>query len=170
MAVGCIHVRNAGPVAAKLKEMGRQGENYLRTSLRAGAVVMKNTEKEIAPRKSGLLASVLRIGTRKLRSGVIRAWVSPSGRALKTASRSGRNYSPWVEGGHFTGHRLAANFGRKFKSHHAKQEYMIASVAAGRKYIPGVHFVRKTFVIARGMTEEVIQNKLLSLIWGDWNS
>ena len=152
-----MKVTGAKEMEAKLRTMGKKAGNaYLKEALREAAKPVLSTMKSYAPKKSGVLERAIRIRAGRSGKGKVSVLVGP-GRKFFTGKAY---YAGFVNFGHFIGRRLAGKFSSKAKYHEA-------SVKAGKKFVPGKHFVERAYDASKGAAEGIAVKKLGELIQRD---
>jgi HK97 gp10 family phage protein len=140
MAAGTsIEVKGLKELEAKLRELAKP-QKIVRQGLRAGAKPIQKTAKALAPKQSGKLAKSIRVRAGKPnKKGRLTVIVTTSGK--DNLFTGATYYGAFVELGHFTGRRLKVK---------GKAAYHAASLAAGRKHVPGKHFMLRAAEQAAG--------------------
>ena len=154
-----FQVQGLKEVQEKLRQLGQKtAKKYVRKSLRAGAKPVLSQARSNAPVKTGLVRRSLRIVGGKGRKGVVQVRI-----VLGVKLYVGKSYyGAFVEIGHFTGRRL-----KGFKGANAKSQYRALSALAGRKFIPGKHFMRDAADSGHGNAIRVFASTLWELIAKD---
>jgi HK97 gp10 family phage protein len=140
MAAKAIEVRGVNELDRALRELERKvASQFAKDALKTGAKIIQAEQVREAPDRTGKLQRGIKIRAGRRRKGEVSVLITtPSAK-----SKSGAFYTDWVEGGHFTGKRLAK--GAEGKGAGAKRRYHELSLAAGRKFIPGQHFMQRGF-------------------------
>ncbi len=135
---------------------------FLKQSLRDGAAIVRNEAQADAPVLTGTTRKAIAIrAARSKKRGTVSVSVGLSSRSAGLKKQD--FYPKFVEFGHFAGKRVQG----KFFGASAKADYHKASTDAGRKFIPGRHFLEKAAnAVADAATAKAIAS-LWALIRGE---
>jgi len=143
-----LTVQGDRQVISKLHDLeNKVARRHLRTALRAGAAPIRDAAKADAPSRTGLLASEIKIKAGRSGGGIVSVMVTIGKKAF---------YGAFVNSGHFLGHRLRGKFNEK--------NYHQASLAAGRKFVPGKHFMDRAYESKKREAVDITQKTLFDLI------
>lgn len=153
-----MEVQGLKETQAKLKQLSAKvAKQHTRTALKAGAKPIATQAKGNIKTRSGTTerSVTIRSSTRK---GLICAIITLS---KKLFTQKKGYYGDAEEEGHFTGPRLSKEL---TKGAGAKEAYQKRSVAAGRKFIEGSHFLERAYKTQKDAAMAIINEKLVELI------
>ena len=170
-----IEIKGAVDVQKALDELPKTVSTRLaKAALRFGARPLVLAARTNAPKLSGLMARNIRFFIPKQsQKGVIYGVLSIRKRKLSGANhRAGLQaedpfYGGWVEAGHFMGKRLKGRF-KDRSGRWDRAKYHRMSLAAGRQWVEGRHFLERAADTAGGAASTAVAEKLTELVVKEW--
>lgn len=152
-----VQIRGVEEIQRRLRELEtRTAKKATRTALRAGAKIILDEARATAPVRTGLVRRAIKVKAGKSSKGMVSVLVQ-----LGSKMFAGKSfYGAFVNFGHFMGKRLAG----RWRGAERKERYTAASVAAGRVFVPGTHWMERSFESKKNLALEVAQGKLIELI------
>ncbi|MBV8781389.1 MAG: hypothetical protein JO353_08330, partial [Phycisphaerae bacterium] len=145
-------------LAAGLRELEpKLMKTYARAAMREGGKLIQQQAKANVHSVKGLTVKSIRVKV-KMKRGTVRASIGPSPNAVRG---KGAFYMDWEELGHFAGKRPKA---RIQKGAEARTDYIKASISAGRKFIPGTHFMERAMQSKGGAAADLVAEKLRTAV------
>lgn len=152
-----IKVQGAKETEQALRELpGKTANKFAKVALRAGCKILQSQAKSNVPVKSGLTRRSIRIKVGRAQNHLVTVMVT-IGQKMYQGKLF---YAAFIEFGHFTGKRLR----QKFRGPNAQEHYHAASKAAGRKFIPGVHFMQGAAESKGAEAARAAEQKIVELI------
>jgi HK97 gp10 family phage protein len=152
-----IKIQGANEIKQRLRELeAKVAKKHTKAALRVGAKVILNQARANAPVVSGQVRRAIKIKVGRSRGGIVSMLVQLAAKAFNGKIP----YGMFVEFGHFMGKRLKG----KFKGPDRKEQYAAASTAAGRKFVPGLHFISRAYDSRKAEALAAAQADLLDSI------
>lgn len=156
-----IQLDGAAELSAKLRDMGRKAANkYARAALRPAARIIQREAKALAPIKTGRLRKAIRVNNGKTTADSVTVVVAPG----KKWFVGDQFYAALQEFGWFLGKRPR----KRFKGSGAEEKYRQHSIAIGRKFVVGKHFMQAAYDNKKGEAEQSIAVEMGKALQEDW--
>lgn len=154
-----VKVNGLREAQEKLKEIGdKTAKRFVKQSLRKSAKPTLTMAKANAPVRSGLVRRSLRVVAGRSRKTLLQVRI-----VMGLKNYVGKSYyGAFVEEGHFTGKRPSKLKG--LKGADAKERYHAGSIAAGRKFVPGKHFMLDAYESTKSGVPDLFARTLWELI------
>lgn len=155
MIIGTVKLEGARELQAKLQELDKKvAKKVTRQALREGAKIVAAEAKTLAPVRSGNTRKAIKVRAGRSKKDYISVLVSVGSKWF-----TGKEfYAAFVEFGHFLGLKL----GGKFRGEAGRKLYRRLSIAAGRKWVPGEHWLEAAYEESADKAAKVVVQKMVS--------